>query len=105
MNDTCSNLPTAQEPFLVLSSAGFTWGEPFSLQQAVPQALLSRVSAFDDFGSYITIPAGVILAVPVASSLGMQTVATIGGVLFVAIALLPLSVRFIRKMTPESLSS
>ncbi|WDL98334.1 MFS transporter [Alicyclobacillus sp. ALC3] len=71
--------------------SGIAWDS--TLQQRVPHELLSRVCAFDDFGSYIAIPAGVMLAVPVANSVGVHAVAAFGGVLFIAIALLPLFVR------------
>lgn len=83
--------------------SGIGWDS--TLQHAVPRELLSRVSAFDDFGSYITIPAGVMLAVPIANSVGVHTVATLGGILFIAMALLPLFVRVVWQMTLEPIES
>ncbi|WAH35281.1 MFS transporter [Alicyclobacillus dauci] len=97
-------------PYLVIAAAfagagstisGIAWDT--SLQQAVPNDKLSRVCAFDDFGSYITIPIGEILAVPLAENLGYQTVATVGGIVFIIAALLPLTQRLVHQVTPENL--
>lgn len=78
--------------------SGISWDT--TLQRAVPKEMLSRVCAFDDFGSYVTIPLGEMLALPLAGAFGFQTVATAGGILFVAVALLPLSDRTVRRMAP-----
>ncbi|MHB1629756.1 MAG: MFS transporter [Bacilli bacterium] len=83
--------------------SGIAWDT--SLQQAVPKDMLSRVCSFDDFGSYITIPIGEILAVPLAETFGYNTVATVGGIVFMVAALLPLSERLVRQMTPENIRS
>ena len=99
-------------PYLIIAAAlagagqtisGIGWDT--SLQQAVPRDKLSRVCAFDDFGSYITIPIGEILAVPLAGTFGYQTVATVGGIVFIVAAILPLSERLVRQMTPENIRS
>lgn len=83
--------------------SGISWDT--TLQQAVPKDMLSRVCAIDDFGSYVTIPIGEMLAVPMAGAFGFQAVATAGGIIFMAVALLPLSVRSVRQMTPEDVQS
>lgn len=83
--------------------SGIGWDT--SLQQAVPKDKLSRVCALDDFGSYIMIPIGEIAAVPLADAFGYQTVTTIGGIIFIVVALLPLSDRLVRQMTPEHIRS
>ncbi len=99
-------------PYLIIAAAlagagqtisGIAWDT--SLQQAVPRDKLSRVCAFDDFGSYITIPIGEILAVPLADIFGYHTVATVGGIVFIVASLLPLSERLVRQMTPENIRS
>jgi len=79
--------------------SGIAWDT--SLQQAVPTKLLSRVCAFDDFGSYIMIPLGEILAVPIGDIFGNRAVATLGGIAFIVIALLPLLDRSVRQMIPD----
>ncbi len=65
-----------------------TWDT--TVHQLVPTDRISRVFAFDEVGSYIGIPIGTILAVPLAAHLGYGTVATSGGALFTLLALLPL---------------
>jgi MFS family permease len=99
-------------PYLVIAAVlagagstivGIAWDT--SLQQAVPQDKLSRVCAFDDFGAFITIPIGVLLAVPLADIFGYHAVATIGGIVFIVFALLPLSERLVRRMTSEDIQA
>ncbi len=70
-----------------------------SLQQGIPKDRLSRVMAFDELGSYVVIPLGEILSVPVADQFGLRTVETWGGLIFIAAALVPLSLGLIRQMT------
>lgn len=89
-----------------LAGAGSTisaMGWDTSLQQAVPKSILSRVCAFDEFGSYMLIPLGELFAVPLADAFGYHIVATVGGIVFVIIALLPLTDRLVRRMTPGDL--
>jgi hypothetical protein len=83
--------------------SGIAWTT--SLQQAVPGDRLSRVMAFDDFGSFATIPLGLALAIPAANWLGLSTVETLGGLVWMVGALLPLGVREVRHMKPEDLQS
>lgn len=99
-------------PYLIVAAAlagagstisGIGWDT--SLQQAVPRDKLSRVCAFDDFGSYVAIPIGVILAVPLAGTFGYHLVATVGGIVFIIVAVLPLSERLVRQMTRENIES
>ncbi len=61
--------------------------------------------AFDDFGSYAAIPLGVILAVPAANHLGLHAVETGAGLIFIAVALLPLSLRLVRRMTAADIEA
>ncbi len=80
-----------------------TWDT--SLQQGIPRNKLSRIMAFDDFGSYVLIPLGEILAVPLADRLGLHVVETLGGLVFMVTALLPLSFRGVRQMTPADIQA
>ncbi|NUW40195.1 MFS transporter [Nonomuraea rhodomycinica] len=61
-----------------------------SLQQHVPNAVLSRISAYDDLGSFIAVPIGQIAVAPTAEAFGDTTVTLIGGVTFALVALIPL---------------
>lgn len=82
--------------------AAVTWDT--ALQRSVPRDKLARVLAFGDVGSYVTIPLGVIAAVPLANHWGLYPVATGGGVLLMASALLPLADRSVRttRLAPDS---
>lgn len=86
-------------------TAAFTVAWDTSLQQAIPHDKLSRVCAFDDFGSYVAIPVGQISVIPLASLCGGSNVATAGGVAFTILALFPLLVRPVRQMTPADLKA
>lgn len=71
-----------------------------SLQEHVPRAAISRVSAYDWMGSLVFMPIGYVLAGPLENALGLDTTLWLaGGVLAlasVAIALVP-SVRGVRR--------
>ncbi len=93
-------------PWLMASAAaagmgstvsGIAWST--SLQQGVPKDKLSRVMAFDDFGSFVAIPLGLVAAVPVAERFGFRTIEALGGLVWMLVALLPLSLRGVRQMT------
>ncbi|MED4322576.1 hypothetical protein P9232_14150 [Weizmannia sp. CD-2023] len=95
-------------PYLLIVTAIAGVGQTISgigwdttLQQAIPRNKLSRVLAFDDLGAFITIPIGQVMAVPLAEIFGYKMVATIGGIIFILVALIPLLDRSIRKMNPE----
>lgn len=90
-------------PYLMLAALVAGMGSTIStvawdtaLQQGVPRDKISRVMAFDDFGAYVMIPLGEILALPLANRLGFHTVETWAGVIFMVTALLPLSLRVVR---------
>lgn len=66
--------------------------------------MLSRVSAYDAFGSFCLMPIGTVLAGPLASVLGTATVLVIGGVLIVALTVSVLwipEVRNLRRRPPQ----
>ncbi|PWK86557.1 MFS transporter [Lentzea atacamensis] len=61
-----------------------------SLQRNVPNHMLSRVTAYDEFGSYLAIPLGAVTAPLVAAKIGDTTTATIAAFAYVVAALIPL---------------
>jgi len=73
-----------------------------SLQTHVPTELLSRVSAIDSVGAFAAIPVGQIAVSPVAALAGATRVEIFGGLLFAAMALLPLGVPEVRKLLQPS---
>ena len=77
--------------------SGIAWET--SLQQGVPTDKRSRIMAFDDFGSYVAIPLGELLAVPAGNQFGFHRVETVAGLVFIFTAFLPLSQRLVRQMT------
>lgn len=77
--------------------AGIAWTT--SLQQGIPKDKRSRVMAFDDFGSFVAIPLGLVLVMPTADWLGFTTVEIVGGLMWMIVALLPLASRNVRNMT------
>ncbi|MFD8593427.1 MFS transporter [Kitasatospora sp. NPDC059646] len=60
---------------MFLSGVGvtvFVVGWLVTLRQEIPEELLSRISAYDGFGSFALMPAGTALAGPVADALGLS---------------------------------
>jgi MFS family permease len=92
----------------VLSGIGSTvsavaWNT--ALQQGVPKGKISRVMAFDDFGSFVAIPIGLVLAIPAADRWGLTTVETIGGLVWIIVAILPLTWHGVRHMTTADIQA
>ncbi|RAG84832.1 MFS transporter [Streptacidiphilus pinicola] len=81
-----------------LGSSASSIGWDTSLQEHVPQRLLSRVAAYDDLFSYIAIPVGQLAVGPTAAAFGPETTATVAGLSAMAFALLPLSLRSVRRL-------
>ncbi|UQA61792.1 MFS transporter [Polyangium aurulentum] len=69
-----------------------------SLQEHVPNKVLSRVASYDDLFSYVAVPIGMLAAGPVASAFGASRVAFMGGILFLAATLLPLLSPSVRRL-------
>jgi len=67
-----------------------------SLQEHVPPTALSRVCSFDDLLSYAAIPVGQLGVGPLASAFGGFRVATVAGIIYVAVACFPLAFRSVR---------
>lgn len=70
------------------------------LQEKVPNALLSRISAYDDLVSFAAVPVGQLAVAPLAAATGQTQAMLIGGVLFAVIVTLPLLFGSVRH--PES---
>jgi hypothetical protein len=79
---------------------GIVWDT--TLQSHIPNAYLSRVTSYDDVGSYAAIPLGQLSVVPIAGLLGVTAVAVGGGVVYTLAALLPLAFASVRRLTAAS---
>jgi hypothetical protein len=71
-----------------MTVAAITWDT--ALQARVPREALSRVAAFDDLFSFVTVPVSQVAVGPLAGWLGAGRVAVGCGLVFVVAALLPL---------------
>jgi predicted MFS family arabinose efflux permease len=74
-----------------------------ALQQHVPQDRLSRVSAWDQLGSFVAIPIGLTIAGPLADAIGITETILLFGAVFLAaqaLALLSREVRTLPALTP-----
>jgi predicted MFS family arabinose efflux permease len=70
-----------------------------TMQREIPAHVLSRVSAYDWFGSLVILPIGMALAGPVASKIGITTTLVGCGVLMVMLILLTLLVPSVVRLT------
>jgi predicted MFS family arabinose efflux permease len=101
----------APVPLIVLSTFvagigieifGVLWDT--ALQQHIPHDRLSRVSAWDQLGSFVVIPIGLTIAGPLADSVGVtEAILLFGGLFFLAqgSALLSRDVRTLRRLPVE----
>ncbi|WP_368396768.1 MFS transporter [Streptomyces sclerotialus] len=78
---------------------GIAWET--SLQDHVPRHMLSRISSYDNLGSFIAIPAGQLTAARFADAFGASRVALVGGILYAFFALLPLTASSVRTLRHE----
>ncbi|MGH8892916.1 MAG: MFS transporter [Actinomycetes bacterium] len=69
-----------------------------SMQSNIPEDRLSRVYAYDWFGSLVFIPIGQILAGPIAAGVGMRTTIVGAGVVILAATLVALCVPSVRNL-------
>jgi MFS family permease len=81
---------------LGLTVASITWES--TLQAAVPEESLSRVSAYDELLSYVAIPVSQLAVGPLAAAYGAKEVSLVCGVVYIVVCLLPLLSREIRNM-------
>jgi MFS family permease len=70
-----------------------------TMQREIPAHVLSRVSAYDWFGSLVILPVGMALAGPVASKIGITTTLVGCGVLIFLLVLLTLLVPSVIQLT------
>ncbi|MFD9890480.1 MFS transporter [Amycolatopsis sp. NPDC059027] len=73
---------------------GIAWET--SLQEHVPREMLSRISSYDNLGSFVAIPAGQLAAAPFAAAFGAPHVALAGGIVCVVLLLVPLTTKSVR---------
>lgn len=78
------------------SFMGVTWDT--TRHSHIPPEMMSRVSSYDDFGSYAAIPIGQLAVIPLAATFGNQHVILYGAVLFAVAVLLPLSLATVRNI-------
>jgi MFS family permease len=87
----------------------FSLGWTLSMQEHVPEDMLSRAYSYDALGSFLGIPIGELAFGPLGAAFGYGPVLVVSGVGYVAIALLTLTSRSVRDLrrTPasESVSS
>jgi MFS family permease len=76
-----------------------------SLQQHVPPAALSRVSAYDWFGSLAFQPVGLLVAGPAAAAIGISTTLWIAAAGSLAIAALSVATPSVRRLEARSAAS
>lgn len=100
-------------PTILVTSAGFLAGGfitvfavqwSTTLQREIPSDVLSRVSAYDWFGSLVLLPIGMALAGPLAATVGITTTLVASGGLMVLLILAVLAVPSVirlRAPTPE----
>ncbi|MET8181291.1 hypothetical protein [Streptomyces sp. NPDC005336] len=67
-----------------------------TLQEQIPKNMISRISSYDNLGSFIAIPGGQLSAAPLASVFGASRVALVGGFLWIVLTLCPLAVPSVR---------
>jgi MFS family permease len=76
----------------------FGLGWSLSMQEHVPDDMLSRAYSYDSLGSFVAIPIGQLAAGPVAALLGVRETILAAGVLYIAICLATLGSRSVRDL-------
>jgi MFS family permease len=100
MSQASSVVPIAAGAFL--GGVGLMVFDPLwetVLQREVPATALSKVSAYEWFGSYLGQPLGLMLAGPVAAHLGLRGTLLAAGLANLTVSLAPLAVRDVRDYT------
>jgi hypothetical protein len=75
---------------------GVNWA--VTMQQEIPPAMLSRVSAYDALGSFALAPLGAVAAGPLAATFGAEAVLAVGGVLVVLLTAAVLGIPEVRDL-------
>ncbi|MFE5890191.1 MFS transporter [Streptomyces sp. NPDC002285] len=102
LSQASTTVPAAAAAFV--GGAGLMLFNPLwetTLQAGVPASALSRVSAYEWFGSYAAQPIGLMLAGPLAAQAGMRTTLLAAGLAQLAISLAPLALRDVRSHSVE----
>lgn len=73
-----------------------------SMQKNIPEESYSRVVAYDALGSFALAPIGIAIAGPIAEVIGTSPTLYFCGALTVLAALIPLSIKSVRKLTYAS---
>lgn len=76
-----------------------------TLQREVPSEVLSRVSAYDWFGSLVFLPLGMALVGPLSSRIGITTTLVGSGVIMIALILAVLLVPSVRTLRAPTISA
>ena len=76
----------------------FSIGWSASLQEHIPNHLLSRVSSYDALGSFVAIPLGELLFGPLAGVFPVRDILVWSGVIYIAIVLATLASRSVRDL-------
>ncbi|HZE32501.1 MAG TPA: MFS transporter, partial [Actinoallomurus sp.] len=106
MSQASSVVPIAAGAFL--GGVGLMVFDPLwetVLQREVPATALSKVSAYEWFGSYLGQPLGLMLAGPVSAHLGLRGTLLAAGLANLTVSLAPLAVRDVREYSAASNST
>jgi len=76
-----------------------------AVQRHVPEAVLSRVLAYDWFGSLLAFPIGLAIAAPLAGALGIRAVLLVSGLLEILSIVVVLPVRSICNLETSPLEA
>lgn len=85
----------------LLAGAGsevFNLGWTVTMQEHVPERMLSRAFSYDALGSFVAMPVGQLVAGPLAAAYGYRDVMVVSGVVYVLICALVLSSRSVRNL-------
>jgi MFS family permease len=76
----------------------FSLGWNLAMQENIDERMLSRAYSYDALGSYVAIPIGQLTFGPLGEALGAQRVILVSGFVYVAIALITLMSRSVRRL-------
>ena len=94
--------------FAVVAGIGievFSLGWNLAMQEHVPDEMLSRAYSYDMLGSFVAIPIGALIFGPLGAVFGVAEVILVGGLIYLAIALLTLTSRSVRTLDRVSTTS